>query len=115
VEYTPDTKLLNTGVFTFYKEDHTVGNLLRCQLLRDQRVLFAGYRMPHPLINHTLLRVSTVPETSPGEVSADAAEILAEEFLAVRQAFHDEIQRAHNELTSFGPATMGTSSTVGFR
>lgn len=57
VIYTPDSKIVNTGTFTLNKEDHTMGNILRCQLLRDPRILFAGYRMPHPLINHTLLRV----------------------------------------------------------
>ncbi len=57
VTYNADTKVVNTGTFTLNKEDHTLGNILRCQLLRDPRTVFAGYRMPHPLINHTLLRV----------------------------------------------------------
>ena len=58
-----DTKVPNASIFTFNKEDHTLGNLLKqyfclciflnlyifSQLLKDPRVLFAGYRNPHPL------------------------------------------------------------------
>jgi DNA-directed RNA polymerase II subunit RPB11 len=49
IEYAADTKVSNAGTFTFNKEDHTVGNLLRMQLLRDPQVKFAGYMHPHPL------------------------------------------------------------------
>ena len=42
IEYMADTKVSNAGTFTFNKEDHTVGNLLRMQLLRDPAVKFAG-------------------------------------------------------------------------
>lgn len=68
VIYEPDTKITNTGTFTLNKEDHTMGNILRCQLLRDPRVLFAGYRMPHPLINHTLVRVCSPTPRPPRAV-----------------------------------------------
>ncbi|KAL7460606.1 hypothetical protein ACHAXS_001050 [Conticribra weissflogii] len=50
VEYSVDTKVSNAGTFTFNKEDHTVANLLRMQLLRDPAVKFAGYMHPHPLV-----------------------------------------------------------------
>eukprot|EP00980_Cylindrotheca_fusiformis_P003738 scaffold828_cov81-Cylindrotheca_fusiformis.AAC.2 len=36
--YTADTKVTNAGTFRFNKEDHTVGNLLRMQLLRDPNI-----------------------------------------------------------------------------
>ena len=34
----------NSAVFTFNKEDHTLGNLLRAHLLKDPHVIFAGYK-----------------------------------------------------------------------
>lgn len=49
VAYKADTKLEHAGTFTFRSEDHTIGNLLRMQLHRDKAVVFAGYRIPHPL------------------------------------------------------------------
>ena len=41
----------NAAIFTINKEDHTVGNMVRHQLLKDPNVLFAGYKNPHPMDN----------------------------------------------------------------
>lgn len=35
----------NTSIFTFNREDHTLGNLLRARLLQDRRVTFAAYKV----------------------------------------------------------------------
>ena len=43
------TGIPSTSIFTFNKEDHTLGNLLRARLLQSSHVSFAGYRVPHPL------------------------------------------------------------------
>jgi DNA-directed RNA polymerase subunit L len=53
-------KIPGAGTFTFSREDHTLGNLLRMQLLQDKNVLFAGYRIPHPLEHKMLVRVQTL-------------------------------------------------------
>ncbi|KAG6662686.1 hypothetical protein CIPAW_03G260400 [Carya illinoinensis] len=37
-----DMKIINTASFIIEREEHTVGNILRIQLHRDQNVLFAG-------------------------------------------------------------------------
>ena len=50
----------NSGMLTINKEDHTMGNLIRMQLLRDKQVKFAGYIHPHPLIHKIELRVQTM-------------------------------------------------------
>lgn len=34
----------NSSVFTFHKEDHTLANMVRAQLLKDPHVTFAGYK-----------------------------------------------------------------------
>ena len=60
LEYTPDTKIPNAGLFKLNKEDHTMGNLLRMQLLRDNKVRFAGYKVPHPLIHSCHIKVQTM-------------------------------------------------------
>ena len=41
--YQPDTRLPNAATFVLGKEDHTIGNLMRMQLLRDSSVRFAGF------------------------------------------------------------------------
>lgn len=48
LEFRKDTKQPNAGTFVLQREDHTVGNLVRCMLHRDEHVVFAGYRQDLP-------------------------------------------------------------------
>ncbi|KAL3068079.1 hypothetical protein niasHS_011083 [Heterodera schachtii] len=92
-----DTKVPNAAVFTFNKEDHTLGNLLKHQLLKDPKVLFAGYRNPHPLEHKILLRVQTNPETTPMEALNNAIEDLVAEFSLLEERFRDAIREKREE------------------
>ncbi|KAB2016003.1 hypothetical protein ES319_D08G066200v1 [Gossypium barbadense] len=56
VSYERDTKIINAATFTIEREDHTIGNILRMQLHGDENVLFAGYKLPHPLQYKILVR-----------------------------------------------------------
>ena len=77
IVYASDTKVSNAGTFTINKEDHTVGNLLRMQLLRDPKVRFVGYKMPHPLINSLDLKIQTSSsEHQPVDALANAIQDL---------------------------------------
>jgi DNA-directed RNA polymerase II subunit RPB11 len=38
----------SSSIFTFNKEDHTLGNLLRSRLLQNPHVIFAGYKVCPP-------------------------------------------------------------------
>lgn len=62
-----DTRQPNTAIFTFNKEDHTLGNLLRSTLLQNEHVIFSAYKIPHPLFPKFELRVQTDDETTPKE------------------------------------------------
>jgi DNA-directed RNA polymerase II subunit RPB11 len=80
IVYTADTKVTNAGTFRLNKEDHTVGNLLRMQLLRDTSVRFTGYIHPHPLVHFLDLKVQTNSSNiSPIEVLSNAIEDLGSE------------------------------------
>ena len=80
ITYASDTKVSNAGTFTVNKEDHTIGNLVRMQLLRDPNVRFAGYMLPHPLIHKFDLKIQTSSSTvAPVEVLSAAIEDLANE------------------------------------
>lgn len=37
----------------------------RSQLMKDPQVLFAGYKVPHPLEHKIVIRVQTTPDYSP--------------------------------------------------
>ena len=45
LEYKADERVPDAGTFTFNKEGHTAGELLRMQLLRDHQVQYAGYQL----------------------------------------------------------------------
>ena len=49
----------SAATFTFLHEDHTLGNPLRSMLMKDQRVISAGYAIPHPLEPKMVLHVQT--------------------------------------------------------
>merc|ERR1712107_344374 len=61
----PDEKVPDAVVFDIWLEDHTLGNVLRMELLRNESVLFVGYKVPHPLDHMIQLRLQTLPKTSP--------------------------------------------------
>ena len=54
-----DEKIEGMSILNIQDEDHTLGNVIRLQLLRDRSVKFAGYRKPHPLENRIELKCQT--------------------------------------------------------
>jgi DNA-directed RNA polymerase II subunit RPB11 len=98
IVFAADTKVSNAGTFTMNKEDHTIGNLLRMQLLRDPSVRFAGYMIPHPLINRIDMRIQTTSSTvSPVEVLSSAIEDLGNETDHVMSQATDAIEAWRKE------------------
>lgn len=92
IVYTADTKVTNAGTFRLNKEDHTAGNLLRMQLLRDPRVRFAGYIHPHPLLNYIDLKIQVSgSQSTPKDVLSDAIEDLGLETDHLLQTFEDAL------------------------
>lgn len=98
IVYTSDTKVTNAGTFRFNKEDHTIGNLFRMQLLRDPNVRFAGYRHPHPLLHYIDLKVQTnTATTDPIAVLSNAIEDLSGETDHLITQFREGIDRWRKE------------------
>jgi len=80
IVYTADTKVACSANFRFNKEDHTIANLLRMQLLRDPNVRFAGYIHPHPLVHYIDFKIQTNSSTTdPKAVLSNAIEDLSGE------------------------------------
>ena len=83
----------NTVNIVLSKEDHTLGNMIRMQLLRDQRVRVSGYRMPHPTINGCHIKVQTMEAAqSPLNVFDDALEDLGEEVRRLKMGFSQAVK-----------------------
>ena len=83
-----DTKAPSSMIFVIEREDHTVGNMLRMQLLQDANVLFSGYRVPHPLEPAIQLKVQTRSEKcTPAQAVLKAIGTLEEDLGALRSDF----------------------------
>jgi DNA-directed RNA polymerase II subunit RPB11 len=61
--------------------------------LKDPRVLFAGYKVPHPLEHNFVVKVQTVPGTSPGNALRDATSELIREVNLLKNKFDMEVIR----------------------
>ncbi|EDV21726.1 DNA-directed RNA polymerase II subunit RPB11 [Trichoplax sp. H2] len=87
ITITKDTKVPNACHFTIAKEDHTLGNIIRAQLLKDPQVIFAGYKVPHPLEYDVVIRVQTTSNYSPEEAFSNALTDLISELNVLDDRF----------------------------
>lgn len=53
------------------------------QLLDDERVIFVGYKQPHPLLHHILLRVQTITGYSPQQALTNCIDSLQGELVSI--------------------------------
>merc|ERR1719215_1377330 len=87
----PDGKVPDAIIYDIWLEDHTLGNALRMELLRNEAVLFAGYKVPHPLNNMIELRVQTLPKTTPEAAVRVAVANLKSEFSSMLDQFDEGV------------------------
>lgn len=85
-----DTRIPSTSVFTFNKEDHTLGNMLRSRLLQSPHVLFSGYKVPHPLFSTFILRVQTDGTLTPRQALVQACKDLVTDLGLLSREFTKE-------------------------
>lgn len=96
---TKETKLSDgnpVSVFRFNREDHTLGNILRLKLLENEQVLFAGYRVEHPLDRHMNVRVQTVRDITPRDAVEHALLELEKQF----RSFQDNLMLSHGSAAA---------------
>ncbi|KAJ5825788.1 hypothetical protein N7474_002926 [Penicillium riverlandense] len=87
-----DTRMPNAAIFTFHKEDHTLANMLRSRLIKTPHVIFAAYKVPHPLTPNFLLRVQTDGEVTPREVVINACHALIKDLGILSREFTKEYE-----------------------
>lgn len=115
-----DEKVPDAVVFIIWLEDHTLGNILRMELLRNDLVLFAGYKVPHPLDHMIELRVQTLPKSSPEQALRRAVRNLRAECKSMLDQFDKEVARVRQGTASAfmpasGPMDSGNESGSGMR
>ncbi|CAG9321420.1 unnamed protein product [Blepharisma stoltei] len=90
VEYEEDSRIEFAGTFTVHLEDHTLGNIIRMQLLQDDRVRFAGYKAPHPLEQRIQVKIQTDGQISPHEALMNSLESLKITFKGLQDQFEKQ-------------------------
>ncbi|MCJ1309927.1 DNA-directed RNA polymerase II core subunit [Agyrium rufum] len=94
VEEKTDTRVPSCSIFTFNKEDHTLANLIRERLLSDKslqsKVLFAAYKVPHPLFATFDLRIQTDGSITPKEALMLACRGLVTDLGSLSREFTKE-------------------------
>ncbi|GAA5919112.1 hypothetical protein JCM6882_005126 [Rhodosporidiobolus microsporus] len=91
VQVDEDTKIPNAATLTVNKEDHTLANMLRSQLLLNPTVLFCGYKLPHPLESKVVIKVQTDGSQTPIVAVQDAISQLILLLSRVKTAFQNEV------------------------
>lgn len=62
------------------------------QLLKDPRVIFAGYKLPHPLEHKFVIRIQTTSNYSPEDAYMNAITDLMSELSLFEERFKDAIK-----------------------
>lgn len=96
----PDTKVPNAASFSINKEDHTLGNLIREQLLHEPHVVFSGYKVPHPLVAEVVVRVQTDGEITPQEAFSSALTDLVSEVCLLEERYKSALRDKRDQLNN---------------
>ena len=78
--------------YTYYNIQFVHVYVTHSQLLRDPQVLFAGYKVPHPLEHKFVLRVQTTPDYSPQEALSNAITDLISEIATLENRFREALR-----------------------
>jgi len=90
VTWKDDTRVPNTAIFTFLKEDHTLGNLLSQRLHKYSFIQFSAYKVPHPLFAEFELRITTDGSVTPKEAILQACKDVVQDLDVLSREFTKE-------------------------
>lgn len=90
VEWKEETRVPHTAIFTFNKEDHTLGNLLSQRLLKYDYIVFSAYKVPHPLFATFELRVQTDGTITPKDAIIRACRDIVQDLQRLNDSFQQE-------------------------
>ncbi|PAA71092.1 hypothetical protein BOX15_Mlig002275g1, partial [Macrostomum lignano] len=95
--------------FILRNEDHTLGNALRCTLMRNPRVSFAGCSVPHPLTKEIHLRIVTVSDdVAPADCLAEG---LRDLYASAESLLH-QFDSAYDEFVASNESAAGDGADV---
>ncbi|KZO94194.1 DNA-directed RNA polymerase II [Calocera viscosa TUFC12733] len=98
IEVVEDTKIPNAATIRVAKQDHTLANMIRGYLLKNPKVLFAGYKVPHPLEPHFILKIQTDGTATPVEVLQEVCTTLLTLVAKIEGKFKEQFQQKELEV-----------------
>lgn len=90
IRITPDSRVPNCIIVKFEREDHTLGNMLRQELINDPKVIFAAYKVQHPLFANFLMRIQTEDGYKPRTALKNACTRLISKLNVLNEKFKRE-------------------------
>lgn len=94
---TEDTKTPYSITLTLHKEDHTLANLLRSQLLLHPATRFCGYQVPHPLEPLVVIKLQTDGSLTPVLAVQEACSALIRTLVRMKREFGMAVERKEME------------------
>ncbi|EIM89210.1 RBP11-like subunits of RNA polymerase [Stereum hirsutum FP-91666 SS1] len=113
VEIVEDTKIPNAATIKVLKQDHTLGNMIRAQLLQSPQVLFAGYKVPHPLHPYFLIKLQTDGTITPAYALEQACTKLIGTLASLETQFKREFSYKDVQGGADGAAAGGAGGFGG--
>ncbi|KAF4618624.1 hypothetical protein D9613_009978 [Agrocybe pediades] len=113
VELIEDTKIPNAATIKIVKQDHTLGNMLRAQLLSMPQILFAGYKVPHPLHPYFIIKIQTDGTVTPQEILEQACTKLIGTLSSLETKFRREFSYKDMESSGAGAVTSHVEDPYG--
>ncbi|KAG2378655.1 hypothetical protein C9374_008294 [Naegleria lovaniensis] len=94
-------KMPNAANFIVNKEDHTLGNIIRMRLHEDRRVLFAGYKIPHPLEHHIEIKIQTTEDSEPREALMESIASLIRSYNQMKRDFLQSVKEINPDYMPY--------------
>ncbi|KAF9500649.1 RBP11-like subunits of RNA polymerase [Pleurotus eryngii] len=83
---------LSAATYQIYDESHTIGNALRWMLMKNPKVEFCGYSVPHPSENTIQVRIQMYDNLSSLEALIAALSNLDDLCLTIGEAYDKSLR-----------------------
>ncbi|EPS93365.1 hypothetical protein FOMPIDRAFT_1170600 [Fomitopsis schrenkii] len=88
---------LSAATYQIHDESHTLGNALRWMLMKNPKVEFCGYSVPHPSENHIHMRIQMYDNLSSLDALLKALSDLDDLCVTIDEAYQKNLQEARYE------------------
>ncbi|KAI0935121.1 hypothetical protein AcV7_004015 [Taiwanofungus camphoratus] len=84
---------LSAATYQIHDESHTIGNALRWMIMKNPKVEFCGYSVPHPSENHIHMRIQMYDHLSSLTALLTALSDLDNLCVTIEDAYKTSLER----------------------